>query len=89
MCLFVFQLSFVKNNVCEVFDDILVDILHEGFDGLFLDFKVGEFVDGVFVYGFSDSDCDGDEWVSFISVVLYGVYYWVVFNVFVCDGLVG
>jgi hypothetical protein len=51
-----------------------VDIFHEGFDGLFWDFKVGRFVNGVFMYGSSDSGCDGDEWVCFPSVVLYGAY---------------
>jgi hypothetical protein len=51
-----------------------VDILHEGFDGSFWDFKVGKFANGVFVYSSSNSGCNGDKWVYFPSVVLYGVY---------------
>ena len=47
-----------------------MDIFYEGFDGLFWDFKVGKFVDGVFMYSPSASGCDGDEWVSFPSVIL-------------------
>ena len=40
-CLFVFKFPFVWDKICEVFDDVLMDICHEGFDGWFWDFKVG------------------------------------------------
>ena len=33
MCLFVFKFPFVEDKVGEVFDDVLVNIFHEGFDG--------------------------------------------------------
>ena len=32
MCLFVFKFSFVEDKVCEVFDDVMGDIFHDGFD---------------------------------------------------------
>jgi hypothetical protein len=33
MCLYVFEFPFVWDKVCELFDGILVNIFHEGFDG--------------------------------------------------------
>ena len=39
--LFVFEFSFIKDKVCEIFNDVLVDIFHEGFDVVFWDFEVG------------------------------------------------
>ena len=38
MCLFVFKFLFFRIKHVRYFDGILVDILHEGFDGWFLDF---------------------------------------------------
>ena len=35
MCLYVFKFPFVWDKVCELFDGIMVNIFHEGFDGWF------------------------------------------------------
>jgi hypothetical protein len=51
-----------------------MDICHEGSDGWFWDFKVGKFVNEVFVYGASYSGYDGNEGIGFPSIVLYGIY---------------
>ena len=32
-CLLIFKFPFVEDKIYEVFDDILVDIFHESFDG--------------------------------------------------------
>ena len=37
MCLFVFKFLFVENKV---FDGVLMDVFHEGFDGCFWEFKL-------------------------------------------------
>ena len=87
MCLFVFQLSFVEHKICEIFDCILVNIMHEGFDGLFWDFKVSEFVDGVFVYGSSYSCCYGDEGVNLPFFIFDVGDEWIVFSVLISESL--
>ena len=65
--------SFVWDKICEVFDGILVYYFHEGFYVGFWDFKVGKFINQVFVYSPSCSCCDSDEGVGFPAIVLYGV----------------
>ena len=50
-----------------------MDIFHEGFDGLFWDFKAGKFANGMFMYGASYSGCNGDKGVGSPSIILYGV----------------
>lgn len=65
-----------------------MDVFHEGFDGLLWDFKVGKFVNGMFVYCSSDSGCNGDEWVCFPFIILYGIHKGIIFRVFVGDNLV-
>ena len=64
MCLFVFKFPFVEDKVFEVFDGVLVDIFHEGFDGCFWELRGSEFVNGVFVYCTSYSCCNCNEGVS-------------------------
>ena len=34
-CLFVFKFSFIEDQVCEIFDGVLVDISHEDFNDWF------------------------------------------------------
>ena len=43
----------------------------------------------MFVYSPRDSCCDSDEGVGLPSIVLYGGNYWVIFGVFMCEGLIG
>ena len=69
--LFVIEFFFVQDKVCEVFDGILVDIFHEGFNARLWDLKFVELVNGVFMDGSSYSSGDCDEGVGFPSVILY------------------
>ena len=46
---------------------------HECFKAWFLEFKVGKFIDRMFVYNPSYSKCDTNEVVGFPSIILYGV----------------
>ena len=71
--LLVFKFSFVENKICEVFNGILVNVFHEGFDAGLWDIKVGYFINRVFVYNTSYTCCDSDEGVRFPSLVLYVV----------------
>ena len=48
--MFIVEFSFVKYEVREIFNSILMYIFHEFFDVRFRDFEVREFLDGVFVY---------------------------------------
>jgi hypothetical protein len=41
MGLFIIEFSFVENEICEVFNDIMVCIFHEGFYAIFWDFRFG------------------------------------------------
>ena len=51
--LFIFKFPFVEDKVWEVFNGILVNVFHEVFDTGLWDFKVGKFVNGMFVYSTS------------------------------------
>ena len=58
-----FSSFLVEYKVCEVFDGVLVDIFHEGFDGWFCDYWVAEFVNGVFVH---DTSYAG-QWMNLLT----------------------
>ena len=62
------KFSFVWDKVCEVFDGILVYFFHENFKVWF--FKVGRFINQVFVYSPNYSGYDSNEGVGFPTVVL-------------------
>ena len=40
------------------------------------------------MYGTSHPSCDGSEGIGSSSIILYGVDYWVVFGVILCEGLI-
>ena len=48
-------------------------IFSEGFNTWFWEFKVGMFIDGMFVYNPFYSKCNTNEGVGFPSIILYGV----------------
>jgi hypothetical protein len=50
-----------------------VYVFHESFNGGFRDFHANEFVNEVYVYGYSNSGRNGDEGGCLPSSVLYGV----------------
>ena len=62
-------------------------VFHEHFNVGFRYFKLVELFDRMFVDGPSYSINDCDEGVGFPTVILLGLYKWVVFGVFVLFGL--
>ena len=64
-------------------------LLHEIFDVGLWNAEFLKLFDGLFVYSPSDSGCDRDKGFCVPSFVSYFINQWVIFDLFLCDGLFG